>query len=89
VRLGQLLACGLVHGVNRLLADHSRHRTVPAQQGDSLADEHLGIPATNRVEPAEAVIIDMDQHQADLVNVAGEHQPGSLPLAIGREESGE
>src|SRR5690606_2664193 len=73
-----LVAILLVHQVDRLLADDAGHRAVAPDQGDALADEDLRIPAADHVEPAEAVVIDVDQHHADLVDVAGEHHPGTI-----------
>lgn len=75
VHLAEFVPRSLIHEVNRLFADHPRNWTLLPQQHDALPDEDLGIPATDGIEPADPVVVDMDHHDADLVDVAGEHDP--------------
>ncbi len=35
------------------------HRAVLRQHAHSLADQHLGVPAADRAEPGESVVVDM------------------------------
>ena len=73
VGLGDLLPVLLLHEVDRLLADHPRDGAGPAQQLHPLAHEDLVVPAADRIEAEVAVIVDVGDHHADLVDVAGQH----------------
>ena len=43
--------------------------------GHPLADQHLRVPAADRLHVEEAVVVDVLHDQADLVAVAGQHHP--------------
>ena len=46
---------------------------LPADESKTLADEYLWIPAADRLDVAVALIIDVVDDDADLIDVAGEH----------------
>jgi len=62
--------------MNWFASDNPRDWTTPRPDLDTLSNQHLWIPATNRVNPEESFIVDMFDEQADLVAVAGEHDSG-------------
>ncbi len=41
---------------------------------DSLADQDLRVPTSDRGEPEEALLVDMANHQADLVDVSDDRE---------------
>src|SRR5687767_15625752 len=57
----------------RLLADHAEHLAVPADEAQPLPDQHLGIPAADRLDVGVALVVDVRDDHADLVDVAGQH----------------
>jgi len=66
-----------------LLADHADDIAIVAQQADALPDEHLWVPAADPGEIEEAVIVDIGDDDANLINVAGEQQAGFTTLQDG------
>ena len=69
LELHDLLALLGVEQVDRQAAGHSGHLAVVAGDRDPLADEDLGIPAADRGEVEEALVVDVGDDQADLVDV--------------------
>ena len=65
--------------VNRTAPHHSRHQAGLGQDLHSLADEHLGIPAADAAHPQIPLVIDVIDHEADLVDVSGEHDAWGSP----------
>ena len=59
--------------MDRLLADHTGHFAVLAQDRDALTDEHLRVPPADRGDVHEAIIIDVCDLQADFIDVSCEH----------------
>jgi hypothetical protein len=43
-----------------------------------LRNQGPGIKATDRLQAEESVVVDMGDEKADLIHVAGEHDPGSV-----------
>ena len=74
LQLDHLLALVGLEQVDRLAADDAEHRAVLAAHLDPLADQDLGIPAADRGEPEEALLVDVDDDQPDLVDVADHRQ---------------
>src|SRR5918993_891923 len=64
--------------VDRLLADDAGHRAVARGDLDPLADEDHGIPAADAGEPEEAVVVDVVDDQADLVDVADDRHRAAV-----------
>ncbi len=89
-QLGHLLALLLLEQVDRLLADDAVHDAVARGDLDALADEDDRVPAADAAEPEEAVVVDVVDDQADLVDVAdhGEQRPvgGALDARDGRAD---
>ena len=50
-------------------ADDPTHHAVPTQDADALTDQHLAVPATDGLEVAEPLVVDVRNHQADFVDV--------------------
>ena len=59
LQLDHLLARVGVEQVQRLAPDDAEHRAVPALDLDSLADQDLRVPAADRREPEEALLVDV------------------------------
>ncbi len=70
LELGRLLALLVLEQVDRLLADHAGDRALARGDLDPLADEDHRVPAADAAEPQEAVVVDVVDDQADLVDVA-------------------
>ena len=80
--LGGLLAVVLLEQVDRLLADHAADLALVAADDDPLADQVLRVPAADRPEPEEALVVDVADEEADLVDVADDRDGGlALPDA--------
>ena len=84
--------------MHRLAADDAGDRAVFRVQDHPLAHQHLRIPAADGGEVEESVIVDVDDHQADLVDMPGQHDPRGpvgmhggqgIPLHVGRHLCGE
>jgi hypothetical protein len=80
--LRDLLALLAAQQVDRLLAHDSPDGAVLGLQHDALADEDLRIPAADFGEPQVAVVVDVRDDQADLVDVPHHQQPPRA-LALG------
>ena len=63
-----------------LLADHAGQWSAPGEDPHALSHQHLGIPSAHRAEPEEAVIVDVVDDQADLVDVAEHGKAGRAVL---------
>ena len=59
--------------MNGLLAHHADDIAVRAEEANALRDEHLRIPAADPRDVHVAILIDVLDDHADLVNVPGEH----------------
>ena len=70
VELVALLLVVVVHQVGRLLADRADDRAVLRQDADALGDQHRRRPAADGGEPEVPVVVDVDDHEADLIDVA-------------------
>ena len=62
--------------MNRLAGDDADHGTGPCPDLNALSDQHLRIPAADRVKPQESLVVNVLDEQPDLVAVTGEHDPG-------------
>ena len=69
-QLGHLLALLLLEQVDRLAPGHAGDDAVARHELDALADEDLRVPAADAHEAQEAVVVDVRDDQADLVDVA-------------------
>ena len=72
--LADLVEFVLLHQVRGLFPDDAVHRSLRSHDHHPLAHQHLRIPAADPGEVAEPFLVDVGQLQADLVDVAGEHQ---------------
>ncbi len=72
--------------VDGLLAHGAGHGALAALDPDPLADQDLGVPAADRREVEKAVVVDVHDHHADLVEMAGEHHP-RLARGVQRREA--
>ena len=70
----RLLPVGALHQVNRLTADDPRDHAVAGGQPDALADQHDLVPAADLTEAQEAVVVDVGDVDADLVDVTDDGQ---------------
>ncbi len=79
--LDDLLALLVLEQVDWLAADDAGHRAVLGVDRDSLADENLRVPAADGGEPGEALLVNVGDRQADLVDVAddGDERVGVAP----------
>src|SRR5438309_131660 len=71
-RLVQVLALHQVHG---LLADDTAHGSLRTGQQHALPDQHLGVPSADPGEVQISFVVHVSDLDADLVDVAGEHEP--------------
>ena len=78
LQLDDLLALVGLEQVDRLAAGDAGDEAVLAADLDPLADEDLRVPAADRGEPEEALLVDVGDDQPDLVDVAddGEQRRG-------------
>ena len=74
LELRDLLAVVVAQQVDRLLADHAGDDAVARGDLDALADEDHRVPAADAGEPQEAVVVDVVDDQADLVDVADDRR---------------
>ena len=68
--VGDLLAVLLAQEMDRLLADHARDGAAVGVEDQPLADEDLGVPATDRPKPQVALVVDVGHDQPDLIDVS-------------------
>src|SRR5688572_12903440 len=66
--------------MDRLPANHPNHITVPAGETDPLSGENLGIPASDRSDEREALVVDPGDDDADFVDVPREHDRNGRTL---------
>ena len=71
--LRRMLAIAVLHQMNRLLAHDTDDVTATTEKTDALTDEHLRIPAANRRDVNESVVVDVLNDETDLIEVAVEH----------------
>ena len=83
-QLGHLLALLVAQQVDRLLAHHARHDAAARGDLDALADEDHRVPAADAAEPEEAVVVDVADDQADLVDVADHGEQRAVRGALRR-----
>ena len=81
LELGRLLALLGLEQVDRLLAHHAEDHPVAGVQRDALADEVHRVPAADAAEPQEALVVDVRDDQADLVDVADHGQTRAVARA--------
>ena len=72
---GTLLRSSLVSRCGALRETHAGDRPAVGPDGQVLAEQDLHVPAADRLDVQEAVVVDVLDHQPDLVAVAGEHAP--------------
>src|SRR5438132_9343701 len=53
--------------------DHGSHRSFPGPDGKMLPQEDLHIPAANRLHIQETILVNMLDHETDLIAVPGQH----------------
>jgi hypothetical protein len=76
--------------MDRLLADHAEYVAFVTEETDPLADEHLRVPATDRRDVHEALVVDVLHDHADLVDVAIEHDgDGTGAVDLGHAVAGD
>ena len=61
--------------VSRPAGDDAGDRPLARPDGQVLAEQNLHVPAADRLDVEEAVLVDVLDHQRDLVAVAGQHDP--------------
>ena len=72
--IGDLLSLLLLEQVDGLLADDARQVTVAGDDLDALADEDLPVPAADAREVQVALVVDVRDDEADLVDVSDERE---------------
>ena len=72
--LDHLLALVGLEQVDRFAADDAGDDPVAGADLDPLADQDLRVPAADRGEPEEALLVDVGDREADLVDVADDRQ---------------
>ena len=82
--LGHLVPLLRLQQVHRPPGDDAGHRSVLRPDGQVLAEQNLHVPAADRLDVEEAVVVDVLHHEADLVAVPGEHDARrSVRLSLG------
>ena len=74
LQLDDLLALVGFEQVDRFAADDAGNDPVGGADLDPLADQDLRVPAADRGEPEEALLVDVGDREADLVDVADDRQ---------------
>jgi len=59
--------------MDRLFSHDAEHLTFAADEAETLPDQHLRIPAANRLDVGVALVVDVIDDDADLIDVAGQH----------------
>ena len=75
LHLRHLLPLFLGQQMDWLAGDDAEDRPLGGPDGHPLADQHFGVPAADRLNIEEALVVDVLDDQADLVAVAGQHDP--------------
>src|SRR5690606_16378867 len=75
--LRHLLPLLRLHEVDGLLSDDSSHLTVAPEDAQALANQDLRVPPPDAIDIEEPIAVDMSDDEPDLVDVPGEHDPGS------------
>ena len=83
LELGGLLALLLLEEVDRLAPDDAGHDAVARRDRDALADELLGVPAAHADDVQVALVVDVRDDQADLVDVADDRDGRAVGLLAG------
>src|SRR5262249_21888252 len=73
---GHLVALFIGQKVRRTPSYHTSQWTFARPDRQILAQENLHVPASDRLNVQEAVIVDILHHEPDLIAVAGEHDAG-------------
>ena len=81
LELRRLLALVGLEQVDRLLADDAGDAPVARRDLDALPDEDHRVPAADRPEPQQALVVDVGDDQADLVDVADDRHERPRPGA--------
>ena len=87
LQLDDLFALVGLEQVDRLAPDDAGDEPVLAADLDPLADEDLRVPAADRGEPEESLLVDVGDDQADLVDVADHRHAAARPRRRGRSSS--
>ncbi len=69
------------HQVNRPATDDPEDLPLRREDLDALSHEHLRIPAADGADEEIALVVDVVHHEADLVDVTGQHDRGRAALA--------
>src|SRR5205085_794513 len=75
VNFGHLFLIFFVHQVDRFTADHTWNKAVPGHDGNALRRGHYGIDAADRVQVKKTFVRDVVNNKANLIAVAGQHDP--------------
>src|ERR1700749_894426 len=65
--------------MDRFSTDHPDQIAVARAQLHPLADQHARVPAAHLAEPEVAVVLDVGDVEADLVDVAHDGDPWAVP----------
>ena len=82
-QLHHLLALVGVEQMDRLAPDDAGDGAVLAPQLDPLADQDLRVPAADRGEPEESLLVDVGDEEPDLVDVADDREQRCRPADPG------
>jgi hypothetical protein len=79
--LEHLLAVLVAQLVRRLAADHTQHVAASRLDDEALTQHDVAPPAAERQEADEALLAHVAHHEADLVEVTGQHDARPLGVA--------
>jgi hypothetical protein len=72
-RLDSFVCFVAPYEMSRFSANYAEHIASSSRDSDSLADDDSIVPSANLIEPKEALIVDVGDHQPDLVDVTLDH----------------
>src|SRR5262249_15188099 len=61
--------------MNRLAGDNARQGSRGTPDLNVLPNQHLGVPAADRLHPEKSAVVDMFDEQSNLIAMSGEHDP--------------
>jgi hypothetical protein len=85
LQLNGLLAVRALDEVDGPSAYDPGDGPVGAEDLYTLTHQHLGVPAPDFLDVQKALIVNVVDHQADLIDVTGEHHPGTAPSPYSSE----
>jgi hypothetical protein len=80
LELHRLFAVLALDEVDRLATNHAEHVAFASRETDTLTDQDLRIPAADRADPHETLVVDPGDDDPDLVDVSGEHDGDGCAL---------